>query len=279
MSGKQYTARLVLTLQACPSSFSALWASARFWMTRPPAFPEKSMATRLVSDVDYRQTVETNVNEDFSYRLRPSYFGQSSFFQSRQCHRSWVGQLVVTLKLLPILTTHKHTVCKFWLFIITLHFEKGSILKTLNSLKAEVQHLRVCSFSAHITFRSWERTWLLEDLKHRRPNMRPLKISFKKSMIVLIFLNTFVLCTCQVLFGLLPVCEFSCCSLEQGCQTQIPSWPKFKIGTKSQANTDIYWKKILLFFFVGFLGSWQATNWCIFTINWCGVWILTLTLT
>ena len=45
--------RPFLTLQASPSSFSALWASAGFWMTRPPAFPEKSMATRLVSDVDY----------------------------------------------------------------------------------------------------------------------------------------------------------------------------------------------------------------------------------
>lgn len=45
--------RPLLTLQACPSSFSALWASTGFWMTRPPAFPEKSMATRLASDVDY----------------------------------------------------------------------------------------------------------------------------------------------------------------------------------------------------------------------------------
>lgn len=43
---------LPLTLQACASSLSALWASSGFWMTRPPAFPEKSMATRLASDLD-----------------------------------------------------------------------------------------------------------------------------------------------------------------------------------------------------------------------------------
>lgn len=43
---------LPLTLQACASSLSALWASTGFWMTRPPAFPEKSMATRLASDLD-----------------------------------------------------------------------------------------------------------------------------------------------------------------------------------------------------------------------------------
>lgn len=33
--------------------------------------------------------------------------------------------------------------------------------------------------------------------------------------------------------------------LEQGCQTQIHSGPKFKTGTKSRANINIYWKKNL----------------------------------
>lgn len=46
----------ILTLQACPSSFSAIWASVEFWMTRPPVFPEKSMATRLASDLHCSHT-------------------------------------------------------------------------------------------------------------------------------------------------------------------------------------------------------------------------------
>jgi len=33
------------TRQLCPSSCSAFWASCGFWITRPPLFPEKSMAT------------------------------------------------------------------------------------------------------------------------------------------------------------------------------------------------------------------------------------------
>lgn len=50
------TSSPLLTLQACPSSLSALWASVGFWMTRPPAFPEKSIATRLASDFDCTHT-------------------------------------------------------------------------------------------------------------------------------------------------------------------------------------------------------------------------------
>lgn len=43
---------------------------------------------------------------------------------------------------------------------------------------------------------------------------------------------------------------------------------------------DQHWyllKNIFLFLYVGFLGGWQAPNWCISTINWCVVGILTLT--
>lgn len=57
------TSSPLLTLQACPSSLSALWASVGFWMTRPPAFPEKSMATRLASDFDCTHTHTHRIKE------------------------------------------------------------------------------------------------------------------------------------------------------------------------------------------------------------------------
>lgn len=58
---------LPLTLQACASSLSALWASIGFWMTRPPVFPEKSMATRLASDLDCKTHQQMWAEEQISH--------------------------------------------------------------------------------------------------------------------------------------------------------------------------------------------------------------------
>lgn len=43
--------------------------------------------------------------------------------------------------------------------------------------------------------------------------------------------------------------------IDQGCQTQIPSRPKFKTGTKSSTNIDIYGINLPPLLNVGFLGG------------------------
>lgn len=54
--GGLHQSQTFLTLQLCASSLSALWASIGFWMTRPPDLPEKSMATKVASDLDCSHT-------------------------------------------------------------------------------------------------------------------------------------------------------------------------------------------------------------------------------
>ncbi len=64
-------------------------------------------------------------------------------------------ELVITLEPFPML---KHTHCRFQMKLVFLVSPCVCVCScTLNNLKAVIQHVRLCSLSAHISFKSWQR--------------------------------------------------------------------------------------------------------------------------